>query len=172
MAVFSTPGNYFWTCPSGVTKVMVEVWGAGGGGWGQGGQGGGYAKSFVTVSSGSIISVDVGNGGCTTWANGCTIGAAAGGDSKFGNVIAYGGNGAQSSIVNKVTSNGQISISGQNGLPFYSSSGNWGGGASFQGSPSGIAQNGFFPGGGAGGGGGGCNSTITCGAKGQVIIYY
>jgi hypothetical protein len=41
--------------PSGVTQVLVEVWGAGGGG--------GFGKAIVSVSPGEPIPVTVGQGG-------------------------------------------------------------------------------------------------------------
>src|ERR1700749_346007 len=61
-----------WTCPTGVTSVTGECWGAGGGGGGAattnpaaggGGGGGGYAKSVLTVVPGTAYTYSVGNGG-------------------------------------------------------------------------------------------------------------
>lgn len=40
--IFTTPGTYSWTCPAGVTSVVVECYGGGGGG---GGGGAGYTSS-------------------------------------------------------------------------------------------------------------------------------
>ena len=56
--VFTASGT--WTRPAGITKVVIEVQGAGGGGgvaptsypeYTLGGSGGGYAKKFIDVSS-------------------------------------------------------------------------------------------------------------------------
>jgi hypothetical protein len=98
MVVYSTPGSYSWTCPIGVTKVMVELWGAGGGGrhLNQGGQGGGYGKQYVSVIEGSNYSVVVGSGGYPfSW--GSSTVSAAGGNSSFGSIIANGGSGVYDS---------------------------------------------------------------------------
>jgi hypothetical protein len=67
--VFTASGT--WTRPSGVTKVIIEVQGAGGGGssdtasvyYGHIGGGGGYAKKFLDVSSISTATITVGSGG-------------------------------------------------------------------------------------------------------------
>jgi hypothetical protein len=65
---FTSSGT--WTKTSGITKVIVEVQGAGGGGGGvknggssQGGGGGGYAKKFIDVSSISTATITIGSGG-------------------------------------------------------------------------------------------------------------
>src|SRR3989344_8203801 len=72
---FSTPGNFTWKAPSGVTEVTVEVWGGGGaggdgdGGVGDGGSGaggGGYAKGVYSVVPGNDYSIKVGAGGSGT----------------------------------------------------------------------------------------------------------
>jgi hypothetical protein len=59
-----------WTAPSGVTSVIVQLWGAGGGGGsgdcsgeGGGGGGGAYTRSFLTVIPGATYTVNVGSGG-------------------------------------------------------------------------------------------------------------
>jgi hypothetical protein len=72
LVVFS-PGLNSWTVPTGVTKVMMEAWGGGGGGnlyrfsgnilKGQGGGAGGYAMNLVDVVPGIVINIKVGNGG-------------------------------------------------------------------------------------------------------------
>lgn len=71
VATFSTNGTYSWTCPTNVTQVKVECWGAGAGGGGgssaQGGEGGGggeyAAEPTLTVVPGSVYQVQVGQGG-------------------------------------------------------------------------------------------------------------
>jgi hypothetical protein len=66
-------GNGIWTAPSGVTRVIVELWGGGGGGGinggplgltsGFGGGAGAYARSVIVVTPGNIYSVTIGAGG-------------------------------------------------------------------------------------------------------------
>jgi len=66
---FTSSGT--WTRPSGITKVIVEVQGAGGGGGyishaannGGAGGGGGYAKKLIDVSSISSATITVGSAG-------------------------------------------------------------------------------------------------------------
>ena len=67
------------TVPAGVTSMTIEAWGAGGGGgsndkgWdgvpggGSGGGGGSYCKAIVSVTAGSVLSVQVGAGGQPGW---------------------------------------------------------------------------------------------------------
>jgi hypothetical protein len=173
MEVYSTPGTYTWTCPAGVTKVMVELWGAGGGGYSFGGQGGGYGKAIVNVNPGSIYQVTCGLGGCTLLnTTPCPYSASPGGYSSFSNIIAFGGNagisGGGGNLTNKGTSNAPFSINGAKGLS-YGGNIQLGGGA-FGISPAPYNTNGYNP---AGGGAGAPNCGMsTCGGNGRVIIYY
>ncbi len=93
--VFDASGT--WTVPSGITKILVEVWGAGGGGgaagspaWGgTGGGGGAYGKGIFSVTPGASFTVTVstgGTGGALTGGNGGN-----GGTSSFGALISAGG---------------------------------------------------------------------------------
>jgi hypothetical protein len=84
-----------WTVPAGVTKILVEVWGAGGGGCTlAGGGAGGYIKAHFTVSPGSVVNYTTGDGGAgalaVTATNGtssvCTVGSVS--------ITAAGGQGA------------------------------------------------------------------------------
>lgn len=62
-----------WTVPSGVTSIVVEMWGAGGGGAGQGhccccsnglgGSAGGYISATIPVTGGSVYTICGGTGG-------------------------------------------------------------------------------------------------------------
>ena len=93
--LIAASGN--WTVPAGVTKIKLELWGAGGGGnKDAGGGSGGYITATVNVSPGDVIAYQNGIGGLgstTTGENGgvstCTVGGI--------NFIAYGGSGATSS---------------------------------------------------------------------------
>ncbi|OYU82890.1 MAG: hypothetical protein CFE24_13740 [Flavobacterium sp. BFFFF2] len=98
MQVF-TAGTYNWTVPAGITSVIVELWGAGGGGGvgeythcGGNGGWGAYGKGTVSVTPNTVIVINVGSGG-----TGCTINndissflpcnGSDGGDTNFGNLI-------------------------------------------------------------------------------------
>jgi len=62
-----------WTVPSGVTTVVIEMWGSGGGGAGNGnccccsnglgGGGGGYISATIPVTAGQVYSICSGTGG-------------------------------------------------------------------------------------------------------------
>ena len=75
--VFTTLGSQTWTRPTGVTRVMVEVQGAGGSGGKRnsngaamgGGGGGGYARKFIDVTSIASATVVVGTGGPSQTSN-------------------------------------------------------------------------------------------------------
>ena len=84
MQIFSNPNDidpqsYQWKAPAGVTHVMVEMWGAGGGGgpadptsgcFGYGGGGGAYSRSVVPVTAGTTYTIVVGGGGQNNQAGG------------------------------------------------------------------------------------------------------
>ena len=62
-----------WTVPTGVSSVVIEIWGGGGGGAampngacgspGQGGGGGAYSRKTLAVTGGSLYTICVGAGG-------------------------------------------------------------------------------------------------------------
>lgn len=177
--VFDATGIF--TVPAGVTKIMVECWGAGGGGseytyWlGSGnytvyigGGGGGYGKSIFSVSAGANYLVTVGTGG--SYNN-------AGGNSSFGSLITSNGGaslycascGANPPLLQSVggISNGQINVRGGTGYVFQAySTGQMGisGGSPMGGI--GVKQGpGIAPGGGGAGDG-------SAGANGRVIVWW
>jgi len=177
--VFDATGIF--TVPAGVTKIMVECWGAGGGGseytyWlGSGnytvyigGGGGGYGKSIFTVSAGANYLVTVGIGGAYN---------NAGGVSSFGTLLTSNGGaslycascGANPPLLQSVggTSNGQINVKGGTGYVFQAySTGQMGisGGSPLGGI--GVKQGpGIAPGGGGAGDG-------SAGANGRVIVWW
>lgn len=113
---FTSSGT--WTRPSGITKVIMEVQGAGGGGGGQsggdrGGSGGagGYAKKFLDVSSISTSTITIGAAG--------TGGAAA--TPGPGSAGVAGGASSWADGTNTITGNG-----GAQGLSVYANYGNGG----------------------------------------------
>ena len=101
MDVFFTSGTF--VAPSGVTNVIVELWGAGGGGSACGsgaGQSGAYGKSSVSVIPGNSYPVVVGQGGGIA----CGL-AGCGGRSSFNGIFAEGGKGYNNSFCPTTTSN-------------------------------------------------------------------
>jgi len=116
-----------WTKPSGITKVIVEVQGAGSSGRADGtyprGAGGGYAKKFIDVSSISTATITVGAGGAAQSANG---GAGnAGGSSIWSdgtNTVTGGGGSAHGTVglgaAGGVASGGDLNINGQGSSPY------------------------------------------------------
>ncbi len=108
--IFTSSGT--WTKPSGITKVMVEVQGAGGAGTKgttngnrNSGGGGGYAKKLIDVSSISTATVTVGaggvgstsshvtgtDGGNSIWSDGTNTVTGSGGGAGVGNTANYEG---------------------------------------------------------------------------------
>jgi hypothetical protein len=183
MQVFSNSGIFSWTVPAGVNKVMIEVWGAGGGGSFniscRGGGGGGYGKSILNVIPGDIYSVTVGTGGSagssSTLPNGL-----AGGNSSFGSLlISNGGQGGSTSVNMYLSglggsSNGIINQTGGKGVDGDCRGGDGalgGAGGVNNSTCTGGVQNGNVPGGG-GAGGTGSSCSQGSGAKGRVIIWY
>ena len=75
---FTSPGAWTYTIPAGVTRIQVQVSGAGGGGGGndgsRGGNGGNGAKvtAVITVTPGQIISGVIGRGGGSAFTSGAT----------------------------------------------------------------------------------------------------
>ena len=96
----TTPGAGSWTCPSGVTSVTVQCWGAGGAGGScpagtsqncsGGGGGGAFSSSLITVVPGNAYAYTIGTGGTPSGTNGNP-----GGTTHFNNnaILAVGGQG-------------------------------------------------------------------------------
>ena len=104
VVAFQTPGTFSWTAPVGVTSVVVETWGAGGGSaawrYNQGnyampGGNGGYAKGSYSVTPNSVYTIKVGTGGNGIVATVPGGNGNNGGPSSFGTSISStGGQGA------------------------------------------------------------------------------
>ena len=131
---FTSSGT--WNRPTGITKVVVEVQGAGSSGIRgaalagryAGGAGGGYARKVIDVSSISTATITVGTGGAATnssttgnaggssiWADGTNTLTAGGGGGGL-NTSYYGG-------VGGTATGGDLNIAGQNGGAYARRSG-------------------------------------------------
>lgn len=137
----TSAGEDSWTCPGGVTEVVVECWGGGGGGGrgygdqyygGSGGGGGAYSKKTVVVAPASVYDYAVGAAGN---ANGGT-----GGDTWFSStetVLAKGGAGGKGGTTSQTggaggaaaSGVGDTKYSGGAGASNYSFGGGGGGGS-------------------------------------------
>ena len=151
-------GSYLWTVPEGVTSIIIEMWGAGGGGgrsaqysFNKGGGAGGYGKSSIDVTPGQQFSVIVGAGGSggSSGANGQAT--------SFGNIIAEGGTGGTlNGISYGGNCNATINITGGSGSSYMSAN---------SGGIAGASLNGY--------GNGGASGTIgkeEAGSNGFLII--
>ena len=125
---FTSSGT--WTRPTGITKVIVDVQGAGGAGGASGsvaiqmqnGSGGGYARKLIDVSSISTATITIGSGGAGSTSN-SGVGAD-GGDSIWSDgtntVTGSGGLGARNITYNTTSlggaaTGGDLNIPGTNG---------------------------------------------------------
>jgi hypothetical protein len=174
--VFNSSGSF--TVPSGVTKTMVEVWGAGGGGYRNGGDiysgaGGGYAKGIYTVSPGASYTVTVGDGGAARVNGGLSrFGAlltASGGTAGNSNGYGIGGLGSGTGSI--------ITVSGGdgNGSGSVGNVGGAGGNGGAGGSAGNVGLDGCTDGkapGGGGGQGGGYEPDECAGGDGRVVVWW
>lgn len=161
--VFSTPGNYTWTVPAGVTSIHIIATGGGGGGGGNssgvyaGTAGGAGAVVSVTrnVTPGDVLQLSIGAGG-----GGGTDTPVQGGG---GFTCATGGGGGGSTNVDVGTANQIIAGGGGGGGSCGGTDGGSGGG------PGGAGGNGTANGnpGGQGGSGGIGGGAIGPGAAGH-----
>jgi len=77
---YTTPGDYYWTAPTGVTSINVNMSGAGGGGANTvNGANGGYVSGTLAVIPGVTYTITVGGGG-----GGATGGYGGGGPGGYG----------------------------------------------------------------------------------------
>lgn len=198
LTAYQASGTSIFTVPAGVTKIRVEVFGAGGGGYANGaiddtygGGGGAFAMATLTVTPGQSLTIDVGAGG----AGGAV--PADGGTSKITDtatatilVSAGGGQDGQSAggagvggvyaFDASVTGFGIPGSRGDHLAVEGGTYGNGSGGDCPRGGAGGFgyrnnngggivaAQNGVAPGGGGGGG----NASAGAGAAGAVLIWY
>jgi hypothetical protein len=185
---FLTGGEF--VVPAGVTRVEVEIWGAGSGSYASvpqiasgGGAAGGYAKKLVTgLTPGQTIPVTVGAGGVAGTTGG--VAAGPGGASTFGLFVSATGGSLNLQATTSAPENGatppgvgvggDVNFTGSAGQAAVSNQGGMGGAA-----PIGGAQNsgatgntGIFPGGGASGAGTGAtgNSAFNGGTGGGGLV--
>ena len=189
MQVYSTPGSYSFTIPTGINKIMIEVWGGGGGGGNSSvnvtgsmtsGAGGGYGKEIFSVTPGASYTVIVGAGGTSSGGNGGTtsfgslISATGGqGGLNLGSPFFLPAGGSSSAAFNVTGEAGVLGFSaGGQGVKGGDSFGSTGGRGGYNGA---VASPGNSPGGGGASGSG--FSTVTYitgapGAPGRVVVWY
>jgi hypothetical protein len=174
-----------WTRPTGITKVIVEVQGAGGGGgrgtggpYVVGGSAGGYARKFLDVSSISTSTITIGAGGAGATVNGNA--GSDGGDSSWvdgtNTITGVKGVGEYSNYgtaVGGAATGGDINIKGSDGFNMGGSYAGKGGNSMFGfGGSSGWTGEGV-PGAGGGygsGGGGGYSLNGGAGTGGLIFV--
>ena len=178
-AVFTASGS--WTCPAGITKVLLDGSGGGGGGAcgassAANGNGGGGAASvtgqLITVVPGTVYTITVGNGGAGGTSSTPTGGD--GGTSSFGTLVSLpGGGGGSRTAVGAAGGSG--GIPGQEGYFFSNVSFSGCGGGSTMGGGGGGAQatgTGQTPGQYGGGGGAGVGGSRPGGNGANGIIRF
>jgi hypothetical protein len=174
--VYNTYGNYNFTVPANVTRILAEVWAAGGSGasrsgadaTGGGGAGGGYDMDWIAVSPGQVLNITIGRGGqppaLASDANGSNGGSTTVSLNSVVKVAATGGNGGswgESTTADAgVGTVGRIHARGQNGHTWWSArlacdggDAAMGGGAGGRAQSTTTGRDGLWPGGGGCGGG-------------------
>ncbi|MGI4748128.1 MAG: hypothetical protein ACRYFY_19100 [Janthinobacterium lividum] len=183
-AAWGTAGTYSWSCPAGISTVLVRAWAAGGTGGdagagspGGGGGGGSYIEVLVDVVAGVTYPIQIARSlaGATSTSFGDRMMIGGGGDGQAGQSGQAGTGGIPGvPITNNIDSVASIGVSaGQGGYQIGAVIVGGAGGASFGvqgaianlGGTAGIAGN--WPGGGGSGGAGGSGGK---GADGFMII--
>lgn len=197
-STYSSPGTFTFTVPTGITRLKVYLWGAGGGGGGSSGAGsagsaganGGYCEGYFLVTPGQSIAVTIGTGGAggnaatpsngsqgtpTSFGSLCSSTGGGGGGTGFG--VIYTGPFATGGVASGASINIGGGIGGY-GFPFSGTSAAGGTAQGDYGRPggsiaTGTGAPGIFPGGGGGGGannsGGGNGGP---GANGFIVVEY
>jgi len=161
---FTTPGNYTWTVPSGLSVISIVATGAGGGGGGvsgstagQPGGAGAVVTSTLNVTPGEVLNLVVGGGG----------GAGTNGPFVGGLSFAWGGGGGGGGSSNvDPGSNHQVIAGGGGGGASYS--GGAGGDAGGSGGAGGNGGGSTVIGNEAGGGGGSAGTGGTAGSGSPI----
>lgn len=176
--VYTTPGTYTWTAPTGVYTVSAVCVGGGGGGistgsGGGGGGGGGLGWKLVPVTPGVAYTVSVGAAGSGT----ASTSATTGGSSYFGSLATVSGSGGSGASTvtggaggGYVGDGGGFGGSGGTGNSSYGGGGGGAGGYAGNGGAGGSSGGSASSGLGGGGGGGGYSSSAPNGAGGGVGI--
>ncbi len=183
-AAWGTGGSYSWTCPAGVTNVLIRAWAAGGNGGaansgtpGGGGGGGGYEEVLIGVVPDTTYPIQIGSAadgsGSTSFGSIAVIGGGGNGQPGTGTQSGAGGL-AGVPIINNLSSITDIGVSaGQVGFQLGGVNVGGAGGNSFgvQGGPAcfggSVGTAGSWPG---GGGSGGATSSGGKGADGLMIL--
>jgi T5SS/PEP-CTERM-associated repeat protein len=167
LASFSAVGSANWTCPAGISNVIVECWGSGGGGATfvttncGGGGGGAYSRSVLALTPGNTYTSVIGGGGgvdndgTNTTFNTNTVVAAGG---KKGVELAGGLGGATADGTGDVKYSGGTGGAGVNTLVFGGGGGGGAGNAANGGNGQDMATAGIGGVKGGGNGGTGANT--------------
>jgi hypothetical protein len=175
---FTTTGTTSWTAPSDVTQIELLVVGGGGTGGsnnaGGGGAGGLIYNNAYPVTPGQTYTVTVAAGGVWTQANNAGATGATGGNSVFGNLVAYGGGGGMGGNVgNAGTGSPTIGVNGGSGGGQCRSVGSPGTGVPGQGFAGGANRVSAEGGGGGGAGGTGfAGNGSSYGGKGGTGLQF
>ena len=146
--------NDTWTCPTGVTKVLVQLWGGGGGGGtSYAGQGGCYAEKQVTVIPDDDYGIVIGDGGAAGSGPVPNINGTSGGESTFNTDTVVAKGGAANGAAQGASSTGDLTIDGGSGLQYTKDmdseiEGYFGGWSAFSAAADNMFRNGVVPGGG------------------------
>lgn len=120
---------YSWVAPAGVTRVMIELWGGGGGGSPfRGGSGAAYSRSVISVTPGTVYTIKVGGGGLSAIPFGRS--ATDGSDSSMSlasTILIFAGGGAADLAYGGQTDpTAEISYSGGESYIYMPASSAWG----------------------------------------------
>ena len=160
-----TGNNQYFIVPAGVTRITVQLWGAGGGAGyntsniGSGG-GGGFVSGTLNVTSGEVLTLIVGGGGC----NSCTGHAYGGGGA--GSPNCQGGSGGGRSAIQRTPGTDLATAGGGGGGTRYNNTAFGGAGGAASGAGGCAGGQGTTSSGGAGGAGSG-GSAGTAGSQYQ-----
>ena len=183
VSLYTSTGSSTFSVPSGVTSILVEAWGAGGGSMGQdntaaGGAGGAYSSSTLPVTPSSTVYLSVGTGGLGSQTSGApgqgswvnTVSNSIPSSVNTG-IFAVGGLGAPFASPNNSTQTalciGQtVNIGGQGGT--VSDSGGGASGSKY--GPGGAGDSSRNGGSAVGAGGGGAGASSTSGSDGTSNI--
>jgi hypothetical protein len=120
---FKVPGTSTFTVPEGVTKILAEVWGGGGGaneeivGEGGGPSTGAYSRKTISVTPGTALAVTVGTAGETRIYDFIRVPVSP--EAPYGEIAVYSGT-VRSGGESKITTDGNVVLCKAAGGPIFS----------------------------------------------------